>query len=247
MEHVLLDIFHSQTKLGINNDHFSQTGTLEGGAMEGSRKLRMNTEDFAAVVQRPDRGSTTVREMLAKKPAGTGVIRSGISILQILPFFLLLTLARPNVYAANLAIPNGGRVSVELIGSFASYNNTLSINSPGVAIAFSGCRLEPAVGLGGTHVVSEETSQRGCRVDLDSDPATPGIQDFAAGTTFEFGMCAQTDSDAACEFVWSSDASGNSDSKDHVLTDNFATNAWRLSWEDLDELGDADFTNLATN
>jgi hypothetical protein len=164
--------------------------------------------------------------------------------LQISLFFLLLAIAAPHAYAANLSITNGGRVSVELIGSFADYNNTLSINSPGVAIAFSGCRLEPAVGLGGTHVISEETSQRGCRVDLDSDPATPGIQDFAAGTTFEFGMCAQTDSDAACEFVWSSDASKNSDGDDHVLTDNFATNAWRLSWEDFNNLGDADFNDL---
>lgn len=155
-----------------------------------------------------------------------------------------LVLVAPNAEAANLSITAGGRVSIELIGSFADYNNTLSINAPGVAIAFTGCRLEPAVGLGGTHVISEHTSQRGCRVDLDADPVAPGIQDFPAGTTFEFGMCAQTDSDAACEFVWSSDASKNSDGDDHVATDYFAANAWRLSWEDLSDLGDSDFNDL---
>jgi len=156
---------------------------------------------------------------------------------------VLLSLV-PNVDAADLTIPSAGRVSIELIASYAAFNNTISVISPPVAIAFSGCQLEPALGLGGVHVVSEETSQRGCRVDLDSDSATPGIQEFAAGTTFEFGMCAQTDSDAQCEYVWSSNPGSNSDSSDHVRTENFATNAWRLSWEDLPNLGDADFNDI---
>lgn len=156
---------------------------------------------------------------------------------------LAVTAAAP---AADLTIPNGGRVSIELINSFAAFNNTLSVNSPtGISIAFSGCQLQPADGLGGLHVVSEENSQRGCRVDLDADASTPGvIDDFAAGTTFEFGMCAQTDADDACEFVWSSNPSNNSDGEDHVITDNFATDAWRLSWEDLANLGDMDFNDL---
>jgi hypothetical protein len=151
-----------------------------------------------------------------------------------------------NLHAANLTIPSGGRVSIELIAAFADFDNTLSINTPGgISIAFSGCQLQPAVNLGGLHVISEENSQRGCRVDLDSNAATPGVIDnFAAGTTFEFGMCAQTDADATCEFVWSSDPANNSDSDDHVQTVNFANNAWRLSWEDLENLGDNDFNDL---
>ncbi len=159
---------------------------------------------------------------------------------------LLLVGLFPTLHAANLTIPSEGRVSVELIASFASFNNTMSINAPGgLAIAFSGCQLEPAVGLGGLHVLSEETSQRGCRVDLDADSTTPGVIDnFAAGTTFEFGMCAQTDADDACEFVWSSNPASNSDGDDHLRTVNFATNAWRLSWEDLENLGDNDFDDL---
>jgi hypothetical protein len=150
-----------------------------------------------------------------------------------------------NVNAADLTIPNGGRVSVELINAYAAFDNTLSINSPGnIAIAFTGCQLQPSVGLGGLWVISEENSQRGCRVDLDADSTTPGIQNFEAGTTFEFGMCAQTDSDANCEYVWSSNAASNSDGDDHLLTTNFATNAWRLNWEDLEDLGDFDFDDL---
>ncbi len=178
--------------------------------------------------------------MIAKLADGIRRVSIGPTI-----FTLVLVGLATNLHAANLTIPNGGRVSVELIASFAAFNNTMSIISPGAAIAFSGCQLEPAVGLGGLHILSEETSQRGCRVDLDFNPATPGvIDDFPAGTTFEFGMCAQTDADADCEFVWSSNPANNSDSDDHVMTDNFATDAWRLNWEDLENLGDNDFNDL---
>src|SRR5262249_28935085 len=107
--------------------------------------------------------------------------------------------------ASDLTLPVGGKVSIELLFSDADFHNTLAIASPGVAIAATGCKLEPAVGLIGTLVFSEKTSQHGCRVDLDADPNTPGIQPFPAGATIRFSMCAQTNPDPQCEFVWSSD------------------------------------------
>src|SRR5688572_24097593 len=95
--------------------------------------------------------------------------------------------------AANLTIQSAGRVTIELITSDADFRNTLSVISPTASIAATGCTLESAVGLTGLFVLSENSSQHGCRVDLDADPATIGIQGFAANTTFEFRMCAQTD------------------------------------------------------
>lgn len=152
--------------------------------------------------------------------------------------------------AANLSIGASGRVSIELVGSDAAFRNTLSVASPSnVAIAVSGCKLEPADGLTGTRLLSEKNSQRGCRVDLDSDPSTPGIQGFAAGTTFEFRMCAQTNADANCEYVWSSNPSSNSDNFDHLQTTavnpvDFPGQIYRLNWEDKPNGGDKDFNDL---
>ena len=151
---------------------------------------------------------------------------------------------------ADLTIPGGGKISIELIASDAAFRNTLSVVSPaGVAIAITGCKLEPAGGLGGIQVLSEKLSQRGCRVTLDADSATAGIQSFPAGTTFRFGMCAQTDADPACEFVWSSDPASNADGQDHVQTTaiqpvEFPGQIFRLNWEDLNNLGDNDFNDL---
>jgi uncharacterized repeat protein (TIGR01451 family) len=172
-----------------------------------------------------------------------------MSTLRRLPGILLgLLFAVPagNVLAADLTLPFAGRVSIELIGSEAAFSNTLSVVSPGVAVAISGCVLQAADGLSGVHVVSEKLSQRGCRVELDADPAAGGIQGFAAGTTLRFGFCAQTDGDAACEFVWSSEPTLNSDGRDHVLTNPVAgtDRAFRLNWEDLENLGDGDFDDL---
>lgn len=144
----------------------------------------------------------------------------------------------------DLTLPSDGRVVIELIGSQANYRNTLSVVSPAVAIAVRGCGLEGAGGLPGVHVLSERQSQRGCRVELDADAATPGLQTFTAGTTLRFGFCAQTDSDAACEHVWSSDPSQNGDDEDHVRTTQVAPGAFRLNWEDLPDLGDEDFNDL---
>jgi hypothetical protein len=150
--------------------------------------------------------------------------------------------------AANLTLTVGGRVSVELLFSDAQFHNTLSVVSPGVTTT-SGCALEPATGLTGVPVLSEKVSQRGCRVELDSDAGTAGIQPFAAGTTFTFGFCAQTDADAACEFVWSSNSALNSDGFDHVQTTaihpaDFPGQIFQLAWEDKENGGDQDFNDL---
>ena len=147
--------------------------------------------------------------------------------------------------ANDLTIPVDGRVSVELITSEAAFRNTLSIVSPGIAVALTGCGLEAATGLAGVHVVSEKLSQRGCRVELDADPATAGVQPFAAGTVLRFGFCAQTDGDADCEFVWSSDPASNSDSFDHVNTTTLSAGVFSLAWEDVPQASsDLDFNDL---
>jgi uncharacterized repeat protein (TIGR01451 family) len=150
--------------------------------------------------------------------------------------------------ATDLTVGAAGRVSIELLSSEAAFRNTLSVVSPSVAVAVRGCQLEPANGLPGVHAVSEKISQRGCRVTLDSDPGSAGIQPFAAGATFQFGMCAQTDADPDCEFVWSSDPSLNPDGVDHVITTELFPAAlpgqvYRLAWEDRDSSG-GDFNDL---
>jgi hypothetical protein len=163
---------------------------------------------------------------------------------------IVISLQFSDATAADVTISTAGRVSIELITSDASFSNTLSVISPGVGIAssgniaLSGCKLEPAVGLAGVHILSEKQSQRGCRVDLDADTTTPGIQGFAANTTFELGMCAQTDADADCEFTWSSNPNNNSDSFDHVRTTALSPQASQLNWEDLENGGDLDFNDL---
>jgi uncharacterized repeat protein (TIGR01451 family) len=150
----------------------------------------------------------------------------------------------------DLTIPGGGKISIELLSSNAQFRNTLSLVQPaGAGIASTGCKLEPAVGLGGVHALSEKLSQHGCRVTLDADMATAGIQGFAANTVLRFGMCAQTDADADCEFVWSSNPGSNADGKDHVQTTPinaaaFPDQIFRLNWEDLNDLGDNDFDDL---
>jgi len=169
--------------------------------------------------------------------------RTGIGVATASLAFLV-SIHAPDAAGANLTIPSAGRVSVELLFSEAAFRNTLAITSPGVGVAITGCKLELADGLGGTHILSEKLSQRGCRVELDADAAMGGIQPFASGTAFQFSFCAQTDADPACEFVWSSNPSSNSDTKDHVQTTTIATGVFRLAWEDTEDLGDTDFNDL---
>ena len=162
---------------------------------------------------------------------------------------LCLLLVSVAASASDLTLSQGGRVSLELISSEAAFRNTLAIVSPAFAVAARGCQIEPATGLTGTPIMSEKTSQRGCRVELDADPATPGPQPFAAGTTFRFNFCAQTDADAQCEFVWSSNQASNSDNFDHLRTTalndtDYPGRIFRLEWEDKENGGDLDFNDL---
>jgi hypothetical protein len=159
----------------------------------------------------------------------------------------LLAVASPITRATDLTLPVGGRVSIELLGSEARLHNTLSVLSPEVAVAVSGCKLEPAAGLGGTHILSEKISQRGCRVDLDADPAMPGIQGFAAGAVLRFGLCAQTDADPQCEFIWSSASADNADADDHLRTTPhpaFPDRIFQLNWKDQENPGNSGFNDL---
>jgi hypothetical protein len=149
--------------------------------------------------------------------------------------------------ADDLKIPVGGRVSMELLFSGAAYHNTISIISPTASVALTGCILESTTNLPGVRVVSEDISQRGCRVELDSNPSTPAIDPFAADTIFEFNMCAQIDADADCDYVWSSNPAKNSDGYDHLKTTpdpNYPQNIFELAWEDMENLGDADFDDI---
>ena len=152
--------------------------------------------------------------------------------------------------AADLTLTAGGKVSIELVSSDAAFSNTLSVVSPtGIGIATDGCQVEASPELTGLKIVSEKQSQHGCRVELDSDPATPGIQGFAAGTTFRFNMCSQEDADPNCENVWSSNPGSNSDGFDHLQTTpihpvEFPGQIFQLSWEDLANGGDMDFNDL---
>ena len=153
-------------------------------------------------------------------------------------------------YATDLTLTAGGRVSIELVSSDAAFSNTLSVVSPGgVALAFVGCQVESSPELTGVKIVSEKQSQHGCRVTLDADAGTPGIQPFPAGTTFRFNMCSQTDADPNCENVWSSNPGSNSDGFDHMRTTairpvEFPGQIFQLGWEDLPGGGDLDFNDL---
>lgn len=112
-----------------------------------------------------------------------------------------------------------------------------------------GCQLEASSGVSGLRLLSEKTSQRGCRVTLDADPATAGLQAFPAGAVLSFNMCAQTDADAQCEFVWSSNPGNNSDNFDHVRTTplqaaQYPGQIFLMAWEDTPNGGDNDFNDL---
>ena len=152
--------------------------------------------------------------------------------------------------ATDLTGTAAGRLTVELLTSDAQFHNTLSLVTPTASVALTGCKLEPATGLTGVPLLSEKTSQHGCRVEVDSDPSTAGIiEGFSAGTTFRFGMCAQEDTDPDCEYVWSSNPSSNSDNFDHVIITpiyaaEFPGKIFQLAWEDKPDGGDNDFNDL---
>jgi CBS domain-containing protein len=71
--------------------------------MEGLREVQRNTDDIASFVKSRDCGFTTVRQILAKKPAGTWVIRAEASV-----YDALLLMAERNVGA--LVVLDGEQV-----------------------------------------------------------------------------------------------------------------------------------------
>ena len=170
---------------------------------------------------------------------------------RVLAAAMLLSLAAASRASANnLTLTVGGKVSIELLSSDAFFHNTLSIVAPGVAVAITGCKLEPADGLTGVRILSEKNSVHGCRVTLDADPATPGVQGFAAGTVLKFNMCAKHSTNNACDDIWSSDPSENGDGNfDHVRTTDlhaaeYPNRIFQLGWEDESGGGDQDFNDL---
>ena len=68
----------------------------------------------------------------------------------------------------DLTLPVGGKVTIELISSDAAFSNTLSLVSPAAAIAATGCQVD-ATSFPGLKLVSEKSSQHGCRITLDAD------------------------------------------------------------------------------
>lgn len=156
------------------------------------------------------------------------------------------------VLATDLTLPLGGRVIIEQLFSDAALSNTLLLQSPAAAIVTFGCQgvrpgdpnLQTALPL-----LSAKRSQRGCRIELDADPSTPGIQPFAAGTTLNFRLCTDTSTDLPCADIWSSDPAQNSDHFDHVRitpvhADKYPGQIYQLAWEDLASGGDQDFDDL---
>jgi len=168
----------------------------------------------------------------------------------IIAFALLWYMHTDRALATDLNLTTGGRVTIDLISSDASFSNTLSLTSPaGATIRSTGCQVEASPELSGLKLVSEKQSQHGCRLELDADAATPGTQPFAAGTVLRFSFCSQEDSDPNCEHIWSSDPASNSDNFEHVRTwaihpAEFPGRIFQLSWEDLPQGGDMDFNDL---
>ncbi len=161
----------------------------------------------------------------------------------------ILLICGVQALAADLTLTVGGKVTIELISSSADFHDTLSLASPNASIARTGCKVE-GTSFAGLKLLSEKISQHGCRVELDADPATPGIQPFPAGTVLSFNLCAQEDANpATCEHVWSSDKALNSDNFDHVKTTpihatDYPGKIFQLAWEDLTNGGDQDFNDL---
>src|SRR3954470_18135551 len=80
--------------------------------------------------------------------------------------------------AADLTLPTAGKVTIEFVFADASFSNTLSLITPSAVIAVSGCKLVPMSVFPGISLSSAKASQRGCRITLDADGNTAGIQGF---------------------------------------------------------------------
>lgn len=162
-------------------------------------------------------------------------------------FGLVLSVLGAQALAADFVVPVSGRVTIELLSADSAFTDTLSVSvvpPQQVAIAISGCTLAPATGFSGLRLLSGMLSRVGCRVELDSDPLTPGIQGFPAGTVLHFNMCAEAGADPNCTYIWSSTPAQNADGTEHVRTIS-GGNTSVLQWEDLPHaISDNDFNDL---
>jgi uncharacterized repeat protein (TIGR01451 family) len=175
--------------------------------------------------------------------------------------------------AADLVLPVGGKVSIELVFAEAAFSNTMALVAPpgaGIArlgnVTLNGCNLVPGTtfNLPGIPLLSEKRSQRGCRVQLDADLNVAGIQAFLPGTVLRFSMCAIADfAPPVCDYIWSSNPllnvgrAGYSPEPninfDHlritpVRPGSFPGRIFELAWEDLpSNLSAGDFNDLVAH
>src|SRR6185436_88678 len=148
---------------------------------------------------------------------------------------LFLASLSASVFALDVVVPVSGRVTFEYIGASSAFIDTLSVSvapPQQLAVVFSGCTLASAPGLTGALLLSGGISKPGCRAELDSDPLTPGIQGFRAGTVLHLQICAKPTIEPACRNIWSSTPAQNIDLQEHLhQTTTGSTTV--LTWEDL--------------
>ena len=120
---------------------------------------------------------------------------------------LILGFLSASAFALDVVVPATGRVTIEYVGADSAFIDTLSLfvaPPQQVAVAFNGCALGSAPGLTGALLLSGGVSRPGCRAELDSDPVTPGIQGFPAGTVLHLQFCAKPAIEPVCRNIWSS-------------------------------------------
>jgi uncharacterized repeat protein (TIGR01451 family) len=152
-----------------------------------------------------------------------------------------------STWGAKITLPVAGRVTIEYRSVSSAFNDTLWVSSPSgpIAVALSGCKVAPITGLRGVPLVTGNLSQPMCRVELDADPLTPGIQGFAANTELHFELCTQPPGFATCQDVWSNIPTENRDLQEHLQPIDPSNIV--LRWEDLPRFAgqsDDDFNDL---
>lgn len=155
----------------------------------------------------------------------------------------------------DVELTEAGRVSIDFVNMEAGYRNTVFLvqaTYPGgrtVRLASSGCTAETPRNGQGIALVTDKYSAFGCRVTLDSNPATTNqIEAFPAGTSFELGLCVDKAHGGVCDDFWSSNPNKNSDHADHLLQKPIRPERYRgtllqLGWEDSRDNGDKDFND----
>jgi hypothetical protein len=129
----------------------------------------------------------------------------------------LVLLAIPTRASAdNVTLANSGPVYLHyldlepLFGKTERYNS-LYITSPRVRVVETGCRTYRT-----DAVMSNIPAASGCTIRLDSNPDTPEVDDFQAGTVFTFRLCAADTPGGSCAETFFSDASLNPNGEEHA-------------------------------